>query len=110
MAMSIRARTREVALLKTLGFTRRRVLSLFVSEAIALSVAGGALGVLGATLLIRGLTHSPVAIGIPAEMKVTLPTMLVSLLVAAAVGFVSGCLPAYNASRTNIVEGLRHIG
>jgi len=110
MAMSIRARTREVAVLKTLGFTRQRVLSMFVSEAIALSVAGGALGVLGATLLIRWLTHSPVAIGIPAEMKVTLPTMFVSLFVAATVGFISGCLPAYNASRTNIVEGLRHIG
>ena len=110
MAMSIRARTREVAVLKTLGFTRQRVLSMFVSEAIALSVAGGTLGVLGATLQIRWLTHSPVAIGIPAEMKVTLPTMFVSLFVAAIVGFISGCLPAYNASRTNIVEGLRHIG
>jgi putative ABC transport system permease protein len=110
MAMSIRARTREVAVLKTLGFTRQRVLSMFVGEAITLSVAGGALGVLGATLLIRWLTHSPVAIGIPAEMKVTIPTMLACLLVAATVGFISGCLPAYNASRTNIVEGLRHIG
>jgi putative ABC transport system permease protein len=110
MAMSIRARTREVALLKTLGFTRPRVLSMFVGEAIALSLAGGALGVLGATLLIRWLTHSPVAIGIPAGMRVTVPTMLASLLVAATVGFISGCLPAYNASRTNIVEGLRHIG
>jgi putative ABC transport system permease protein len=110
MAMSIRSRTREVAVLKTLGFTRQRVLSMFVGESIALSVAGGALGVIGAALLIRWLTHSPVAIGIPAEMKVTVPTMLVSLLVAATVGFVSGCLPAYNAARTNIVEGLRHIG
>jgi putative ABC transport system permease protein len=110
MAMSIRSRTREVAVLKTLGFTRERVLSMFVGESIALSVAGGALGVAGAALLIRWLTHSPVAIGIPAEMKVTLPTMLVSLLVAATVGLVSGCLPAYNAARTNIVEGLRHIG
>ena len=110
MAMSIRARTREVAVLKTLGFTRQRVLSMFVGEAITLSVAGGALGVLGATLLIRWLTHSPLAIGIPAEMKVTIPTMLACLLVAATVGFISGCLPAYNASRTNIVEGLRHIG
>jgi putative ABC transport system permease protein len=110
MAMSIRARTREVAVLKTLGFTRGRVLSMFVGESIALSLAGGALGVLGAALLIRWLTHSPVAIGIPAGMSVTLPTMLVSLLVAASVGFVSGCVPAYGASRTNIVEGLRHIG
>jgi putative ABC transport system permease protein len=110
MAMSIRARTREVAVLKTLGFTRQRVLSMFVGEAIALSVAGGLLGIIGATLLIRWLTHSPVAIGIPAEMKVTIPTMLACLLVAATVGFISGCLPAYTASRTNIVDGLRHIG
>jgi ABC-type antimicrobial peptide transport system permease subunit len=36
--------------------------------------------------------------------------MLASLLVAATVGFVSGCLPAYNAARMNIVDGLRHIG
>ena len=110
MAMSIRARTREVAVHKTLGFTRQRVLSLFVGEAIALSLAGGMLGVLGATSLIRWLTHSPLAIGVPAGMKVTIPTMLASLLVAATVGLVSGCLPAYNASRTKIVEGLRHIG
>jgi ABC-type antimicrobial peptide transport system permease subunit len=83
---------------------------MFVGESIALSLAGGVLGVLGAALIIRGLTHSPAAIGIPADMSVTFPTMVLSLLVAASVGFVSGCLPAYGASRTNIVEGLRHIG
>jgi putative ABC transport system permease protein len=110
MAMSIRARTREVAVLKALGFTRQRVLSMFVGESIALSLAGGVFGVSGAALIIRGLTHSPAAIGIPADMSVTFPTVLVSLLVAASVGFVSGWLPAYNASRTSIVEGLRHVG
>jgi putative ABC transport system permease protein len=110
MAMSIRGRTREVAVLKTLGFTRRRLLAMLVGEAVALSVAGGMFGVLAATLAIQWLTHSPLAIGIPAGMRVTVPTMLISLLVAAAVGFVSGCLPAYGAARTNIVEGLRHIG
>src|ERR1700732_1986455 len=40
MAMSVRSRTRGVALLKHLGFTRRRVLSLFVFEAVALAVSG----------------------------------------------------------------------
>jgi putative ABC transport system permease protein len=110
MAMSIRGRTREVAVLKTLGFTRRHVLSLFVGEAVALSVVGGAFGVLGAAAAIRALTHSSLAIGVPAGMSVTVPTMVVSLLVAATVGFISGCLPAFNASRMNIVEGLRHIG
>jgi putative ABC transport system permease protein len=110
MAMSIRSRTREVAVLKTLGFTHQRILSLFVGEAVALALTGGAMGTVAASALIRWLTHSSLAIGIPAGMRVTIPTMLASLLVAATVGFVSSCLPAYNASRVNIVEGLRHIG
>ncbi len=110
MAMSVRSRTREVAVLKTLGFTRQRVLSLFVFEAVALAVSGGLLGILGAAALIRWLTHSSVAIGIPSDMKVTLPSVALSLLVAATVGFLSGYIPAYGASRSNIVEGLRHIG
>src|SRR5215472_1332435 len=91
MAMSVRSRTREVAVLKTLGFTRQRVLSLFVSEAVALAVTGGLLGVLGAAGLIQMLTHSSIALGVPLDMKVTPPTVAVSLLVAAAVGLLSGC-------------------
>jgi putative ABC transport system permease protein len=110
MAMSVRSRTREVAVLKTLGFTRQRVLSLFVFESVALAVSGGLLGILGAAGLIQLLTHSAVAIGVPIDMKVTLPTMVLALFVAATVGFLSGYVPAYGASRTNIVEGLRHIG
>ena len=110
MAMSVRSRTREVAVLKTLGFTRQRVLSLFVFEAVALAVSGGLLGILAAAGLIQWLTHSSIALGIPIDMKVTLPTVGISLLVAATVGCISGWLPAYNASRKNIVEGLRHIG
>jgi len=110
MAMSVRSRTREVAVLKTLGFTRQRVLSLFVFEAVALAVSGGVLGILGAAGLIHLITHSSIAIGIPIDMKVKLPTMGLCLLVAATVGFLSGYIPAYGASRINIVEGLRHIG
>jgi putative ABC transport system permease protein len=110
MAMSVRSRTREVALLKTLGFTRGRVLSIFVSESVALAVVGGVLGVLVAIPLIALLTHSFIGLGIPLNMKVSPPTAALSLLVAVTLGLVSGCLPAYNASRTNIVEGLRHIG
>jgi putative ABC transport system permease protein len=110
MAMSVRSRTREVAVLKTLGFTRGRVLLLFVGESVALASLGGLLGILAGAAFIRWLTHSSMAIGIPTDMKVTLPTVMISLLVAATVGFLSGYVPAYNASRMNIVEGLRHIG
>jgi len=110
MAMSIRGRTREVAMLKTLGFTRLGVLSLFVGESVALAVLGGIFGVLAASGLIQLMAHSPSAIGVPMRFQVTVPTMLVALLIAASVGLLSASLPAYNASRVNIVEGLRHIG
>jgi putative ABC transport system permease protein len=110
MAMSIRGRTREVAVLKTLGFTGRNVLSLFVGEAVALSLAGGVAGILAAAAVIHLFAHSPVGIGISNGLTVTVPTMGVALVVAASVGFFSACLSAYKASRMNIVEGLRHIG
>ncbi len=110
MAMSVRGRTREVAVLKTLGFTRHRVLSIFVSESVALAVAGGVLGTLTAVPVIYFLTRGFIALGVPLAMKVNAPTAGLSLLVAVILGLVSGYLPAYNASRMNIVEGLRHIG
>ncbi len=110
MAMSVRSRTREVAVLKTLGFTRRRVLSIFVSESVALAVGGGVLGILVAIPVIAGLTHQFIGLGIPLDMKVTVPTAALSLFVALTLGLVSGYLPAFNASRMNIVDGLRHIG
>jgi putative ABC transport system permease protein len=110
MAMSVRSRTREVALLKTLGFTRQRVLSIFVSESVALALAGGLLGILVAIPVIWWLTRSFIALGVPLAMKVNLQTAGLSLLVALTLGLASGYLPAFNASRMNIVDGLRHIG
>ena len=110
MAMSVRSRTREVAVLKTLGFTQQRVLSIFVSESVALAVAGGAVGILIAVPVIWWLTRGFIALGVPLSMKVNAPAAGLSLLVALVLGLVSGYLPAYNASRINIVEGLRHIG
>jgi len=110
MAMSIRERTREVALLKTLGFTRGTVLALFMSESIGLAACGGLLGALAASVVVRGMAASPQGGLLFQNMKVTLPTMLVATLVGAVVGLVSAFVPAYNASRGNIVDGLRHIG
>lgn len=109
VAMSIRERTREVALLRTLGFTRQRILSLYLAESVTLALIGGLGGVALAAALMFLIGKSPLP-GLPASMKVTFPIAFVALLVAAIVGLVSAALPAYNASRTNIVDGLRHIG
>lgn len=110
MAMSVRSRTREVAVLKTLGFTKQRVLSVFVSEAVALALGGGLLGVLLAVPLIAAVTHRFIGLGIPLNMRVNGITAAIALLVSLILGIVSGYLPAYKASRMNIVEALRHIG
>jgi len=110
MAMSVRSRTREVAVLKTLGFTRRRVLSIFISESVALALAGGLLGILTAIPLIMVVTHRFIGLGIPLYMKVNGPTAAVSIAIALILGVVSGYLPAYRVSRLNIVDALRHIG
>jgi putative ABC transport system permease protein len=109
MAMSIRERIREVAVLKTLGFTRNRVLTLFVGEAVAVSLVGGAVGVFLASGMIRGMAQSPMG-GMFRTAYVTPATAAVALSVAVLVGFVSAFLPAYRASNLNIAEGLRHLG
>jgi putative ABC transport system permease protein len=108
MAMSIRERTREVAVLKTLGFTRQSVLGLFVSEAVALAAAGGVIGVGLAYLLIYAVSHSPYMSFY--NMKVTPGMWAAALFVSGLVGLVSSLIPSYHASQVNIVDGLRHIG
>jgi len=107
MAMSIRERTREVAVLKTLGFTRGTVLGLFVGEAVVLALVGGVGGSVIAYFLGIGASKAG---GFAGALQVNAPTMLVAWVVAALVGFISAIIPSYNASRLGIVEGLRHIG
>jgi putative ABC transport system permease protein len=111
MAMSIRERTREVAVLKTLGFQQKTILGLFIGEAIGIAAVGGILGTLIAAVLLSGATHVPQAGNLFLialhEWRFTAPT---SWGVAILAGFLSSAIPAYGASKTGIVEGLRHIG
>src|SRR5271163_4705362 len=108
MAMSIRERTREVAVLKTLGFTKRGVLGLFVSEAVALALAGGVLGASLGGLLIFGFGHLMQLTFFP--LRMTPEIWGVAILTSGVVGLLSAALPSYTASQINIVNGLRHIG
>lgn len=104
MAQSIRERTNELAILKTLGYNDRKVLGMVLLESTLVAVLGGALGLGLAWLLIAqgdptgGLLpifHFP-----PAD--VALGVVLVVLL-----GLTSGMVPALQASRLKIVDALR---
>jgi putative ABC transport system permease protein len=109
MAMSIRERTREVAVLKTLGFTRKAVLALFVGEAIVVALLAGVIGIsLGSGMMFL-VGHNP-NLGFFQGISVNPVTMVLALLLAALVGLIAALIPSYHASRVNIVEGLRYIG
>ncbi len=110
MAMSIRERTREVAVMRTLGFTGRKVLALLIGEAVGLSLAGGLLGAGGAYSLVWSLKRLIPNAALAGILKIAGPTLLIVLAVAALVGLLSGISPAYRASRVNIAAGLRHLG
>lgn len=110
MAMSIRERTREVAVLKTLGFTRPTILGLYVGEAVTIALIGGVLGCLLAIGLVSGMAHAPGMGFFFLGISVKLPTLITAVFVAAAVGFLSAVIPAYHAAKIDIVEGLRYIG
>src|SRR6266849_3454580 len=69
MAMSIRERTREVAVLRTLGFTRGSILKLLLGESIAISVIGGLVGVTFATGAVFFLARP--GIGLPVSLHMT---------------------------------------
>jgi putative ABC transport system permease protein len=108
MAMSIRERTREVAVLRTLGFTQGSILQLLLSESIAISLIGGLLGVALGSGAILFLARP--GIGLPVSMHMTAATAAVAMAVAFFVGLASGVIPSYRASNLGIVDALRHIG
>src|SRR5579884_3722469 len=111
MAMSIRERTREVAVLKTLGFRQKTILGIFIGEAVAISLIGGIFGTVIAAGALAMASHAPQVGNLFTfalhEWRFTAPA---AWGVAILAGFLSSAIPAYGASRTGIVEGLRHIG
>lgn len=104
MAQSIRERTNELAILKTLGFNDRRVLGMVLFESTIVAMLGGGLGLGLAWLLIaqgdptNGLLpifHFP-----PKDLALGIALVLV-------LGLLSGMVPALQASRLKIVDALR---
>lgn len=107
MAMSMRERTTEIAVLKALGFQNSAVLFLMLGEAILIASLGGVLGVAaGRGIYAIGHELAPSFIrtaGMPWQV------MAWGMLVAAGIGFASGIVPAFLAARLSVVNGLRRI-
>jgi len=110
MAMSIRERTGEIAILKTLGFAPGRILSMMVTESMLIALAGGLLGSLGARYLYRTINLDTLTTGFVQQLDVRWNTVMLSAGIALAVAMLSTLLPAYNASRLPIAVAVRRRG
>jgi putative ABC transport system permease protein len=105
--MSVQDRTKEHAVLQTLGFTGFRVFQLILSESVLLSLAGGLVGV-GAAMLVLQLSH--LSVGAEAVTIAFQPSWRLAatgMIVAGAIGILAGLVPGWNAARTEIVPALR---
>lgn len=100
----------EIATLRALGFRRTTVLSAFLLESLLLGFIGGVAGLLFASFLqlftvstTNFQTFSELAFGFSLSFEIAYKALAFSLLM----GFVGGILPAFKASKLNIVESLR---
>ena len=96
-------------MLRTLGFTPARVISLIVYESLVLSVIGGFLGALSCYLVIALGGFNISIEGYQIAFSPSTEVLVSALVTAAAVGLFGGLLPAIDASMQNIVEGLRKV-
>ena len=115
MLVSVTQRTREIGVQKALGARRRYILMQFLAEALTITFIGGVLGIILAyavALSVGRLTlYSAFAKnGEAGDIRLIIApgTLIASTLILAAVGLISGMVPAFRASRLNPIEALRH--
>jgi putative ABC transport system permease protein len=110
MAMSIRERKSEIAILKTLGFSQGHVLMVLILESAFIAVAGGLLGSLSARYLLGGIDVSAMTTGFISALDVKWETVAMAAGIALVVAFASTFVPAWNASRIPIADAIRRRG
>ena len=107
MMMGARERTREVAVLKTVGFTDATLFTLVMVESAVITLTGALLGLGGAKLLYRATNFN--AAGFLPGFDVTPSTLTLGAAVALLLMIASGVVPALRAARLPVVQALRQV-
>ncbi len=110
MGMSIRERTAEFGILKSLGFTSGLIVALLVGESAIIALSGWLLGCVGARVLYSNVNMAAMTAGFFPVLRVTPDVLLEGLALALMVAILTAGVPAYRASKLNIAEALRYVG
>ena len=107
IALAVRDRVRDHAVLRTLGWTELGIAWIVVLEATLLGLAGGATGALGALAVLQAshLTFGMEGVSIAVTGEPS--TALAGIALATALGAVAGAVPAWGAAHREIVQGFR---
>jgi putative ABC transport system permease protein len=107
MAISVRERTGELAVLKAIGYSDRLVLAFVLGEALVIAVVGGLFGLILARVATPAI--SGVLSGMLPVLVLSPRILLTGFLTAIVVGFASGLLPGLGAMRLRVVNALRRV-
>jgi predicted permease len=105
-------RQREVAVRAALGASRRQVFAQFLSESLVLAFIGGVLGTaLGLGMIKIFMTAMPqYTLPSEADVRLSLPVLLFTILLTMISGVIFGCAPAWQASKLDLNETLKEGG
>jgi putative ABC transport system permease protein len=107
MVMSVFERTREIGILRAIGWGRWRVVRMILMESVLLSLVGGVLGTLAAITLARVLAAQPSVAGM-VDSYIAPWVILQGFLIALCVGLLGAAYPAYRGAQLLPTEALRH--
>ncbi|MBN2067953.1 MAG: ABC transporter permease [Candidatus Diapherotrites archaeon] len=108
MLMSVLERTREIGVMKAVGATNSRVLSIFLMEAGLIGAIGGVIGSAFGLLIAAGVSVVATAVGFPLPFGINPIVLAGATAFAMLVGMVAGYVPARRAAMLEPVEALRH--
>ena len=109
MFVSVRERTREIGLRKAMGATNFNILTQFLSEAVAIAIIGGSVGILLIRLTVFGISSFPIASFNGSTLPVSFDIILVfyTFVVCVVIGVLAGMIPARTAANLNPIDALR---